>query len=1287
VETTQLDVAFCIKSSDLLQWSVTKKLKRKRTNNTGRRDSLISAAFPEIWPLHDIVSINGEIGQDMFQKGTIRVKQGQGKMEKSRLVTVLKSTNDDDYDEDEDANIIDGRDDGFVKSMKSIYSADLERILCPTTSQLSINRHDVFSTKLYSTLAHFLLPHKRNLPITISSINSLHTCSMIQLQRDMDTLNKLSKDSLEQLMNHGIHARIEVSVRPGLGGNNDGVRLRSQGHLVDLMSHVFGGLFDLLNHDRYKIDLHKISPRLVHEETQFLIKTVRDHLCQRSSNLFDSVYIDQSTHVWLKAMVCFILTKIGFAHHFKLSPIKQWLVSNRPYDPEGIGHSVSHGIPLRTRTTPGNSLIQPPIPQEELVSKLQDLLASISLSPEGIATVSEIARNRNSSYRLQYHQMSLLDKLKLSQSLSQFIIPSLSSHLVHNGRRNYLDVDTRIEDHWEGDMLATVLHPFGELDEGSDHHQPSFTMGRGHSSNLLRPMLTMIDSLNGLCKFFDPATPTYLFQLFHYIELCHERSMPIPLVDQPLQNLPQPSGYLKNQLTNFYQSSSSSLSYFLDHVLRELNLSHGSTHHNPPTSPLTMQIRTLCEHYLFPCSLADYHNRILSLSVHSVQTLTQLQDLNHLVFHSVNEGFVRRLPSPNPKIKRYYRNIDNITVSIVSANHLLTIDRQSSHWVENQAVPGDMNLFWVLERMFHTNSSPRFPASPSSPENRGLFWYLRDFLSRTTFVLSDYFLNSVGQTDPYFKDIISSHDLETVTQYPIQPESLLDSSITDYCPRIILPLTALVFECHILFHDVDLNKSHLHFYDQVIKRVITYQLRGVKMKPNVPCFILRKMTNSFISSNVINPGVCCPPAYTSNFPQESLLPVNTLSQFKHSMGDMMRVKTGGILQCILRVMRVPWVQHPQLQPNLDAGTRGAVEKDPLSIQHFLDELSGMGFHLEDIAEEDVLSDLRIMGISTLSRLSRYLNSFSNRNRPEYFKALCPVLCLKYKLWFAVWHQKGEKKGDQSTYLYWFHSESNKAGVLKLPHNFFFVKHKKYVVYVRVCENKKKEIKLCNYWNLSRDNPFNPRHICQITPPLGSSLLLYKFSYADGPLLQQLWDNMKNSYGSIFVWDIQDVSLTYQSFPVPPMDDATQPTVIKTSIKCAQNNKFLGYGILAIFPFSTQDGNYPVVFIHSSTVGSSLARSLAVEVMEIALTNSLYRDIGLCLHEYKQGTLLSSSLLMVLYSFIVGTSNSVSQFDRRARRLNREPCLAHRTTLWLSSMYLNSFSTLQESPPWLRQILD
>jgi hypothetical protein len=286
------------------------------------------------------------------------------------------------------------------------------------------------------------------------------------------------------------------------------------------------------------------------------------------------------------------MTKVGYAHDFKLTKIKQWLSSQYYFDPGEIGHSLENGLPLRILTNQNacedqscSALLSP---SHNLIQYLSEHLKKINLTANGVDIIITMVCKNNPNYRFAYQQLSLLDKLRMAQHLNNTILPNLGNFLSHPKNGNNPDIDTRdqareeshqdelfvsdwynqhhqhIDDNWTTSHLH-LLHQY------NSQHGLRFRSVRDNTN----PVMLVMESLYLFSKMFDPRYPTFLFQLFHYIELCHERSLKLPCMMTTtslyLQPLPRHSKSLISRLHNFLQFSSDK-HVFLREVCSELKI-------------------------------------------------------------------------------------------------------------------------------------------------------------------------------------------------------------------------------------------------------------------------------------------------------------------------------------------------------------------------------------------------------------------------------------------------------------------------------------------------------------------------------------------------------------------------------------------------------------------------------------------------------------------------------------------------------------------------------------------
>jgi hypothetical protein len=1091
---------------------------------------------------------------------------------------------------------------------------------------------------------------------------------MIKLQRYLEAMEEVSQTSLHQLSTHGIHARIEISIRPGVVNDSQagGPLLRSKGHMIDLLSHVFAGLFDVLNNRRFKVHLTALSPRTIHSETLFLLRTVHELVKMRSETKFDDIY-DSRVHLWLRAVMSLIMTKIGFGHHFKMRFIKEWLLSSNRFDPGGIGHALETNSVIGLKLSPSPPLVSissGEISSSFLMQALKKELMELGLSHGAINILTDMVKMEEPTHRLIYQQISLLDKLKLAQGLNCFVIPNLTSNYYSSPSTDYF---MGSDSNAGYNSIDENPHQFGLHPLHGAMPMSGSGMKTFHLENT-SPAMSIIIHLTDFSKLFDPASPTYLLQLFHYIELCHERSMVLPFVGQelnhrPLKPFPDTSNYLKSRYINFTKSSPdpNMLPIFLTDVMSRLGLSYNSDPEHPTISPLLL-IKHICQEYLFPCASAQYnllsnvfpessHDEFFEASVHQ-----QLSHLNHLVHHSVNEVFVERLPYHDLSVVKYYRSIDQKCVLIKKPQEILKHGDNECTVLNNT---GRTNLFHALQEMVNPMTPP--------DQRKGIRPYLHEFLSRPGFIICDSCLSPTGQNNSSLKGILLLQHLEAKLKFSIL-ENPTSGIIRNYHPDIITPLVALLFKSNILFYDKDSSRTYFHLYNPRYKKIITYKLKGNKMMPLLPCYVLIMNSNIFHSMGWMLPS----PRDTQNstppdwvFPQASQLIIPTLKKHPLSVfGKLGRAKS--IPHCILQLLLLPSVKHTQFQQHDKNGAA-----DLFSLQPFLQELAQLDTPLDSMVDENTISELNSMGIGSITTMMPYLRTDKNITRPEYHKVLCPILCLRYKLWFAVWHESHRRgQGVQKqTHLYCFHPDTEKAATFKLD-QFVYIQHMDFIFYLRVLE-KNHQLRRCNYWHMKPSNPYQ----CLSSPQTSeweSDILVNKFSYLDGPIRQCVISNLALSHGRVHLLDMTNAT--------PPEDDSTQPTILTAHI--------LGDSVLGIFPYDIHSGWYPLVLVYSPNDlrNDVEIRETVDQVLSYVLRDSIEKSVHLKTYQYPKVDQLSKTFLQILFGFVLGSSISTIDFNHRVVAIRSESRIEEKTKEFISILAIQPADELK-LPVWLRQITE
>ena len=147
----------------------------------------------------------------------------------------------------------------------------------------------------------------------------------------------------------------------------------------------------------------------------------------------------------------------------------------------------------------------------------------------------------------------------------------------------------------------------------------------------------------------------------------------------------------------------------------------------------------------------------------------------------------------------------------------------------------------------------------------------------------------------------------------------------------------------------------------------------------------------------------------------------------------------------------------------------------------------------------VVTLLRVAGVMTLP-------SLLDRIQTEYIKLphniLCPLMCLKYKLWISVWEDNidtsKKSKKSRKTFLYWYDA-SNDIVDCKEMQGYVHLPCQSHIIYIRSSSSN-----LFGYWNQDQSNAFNDSDLYNYCVNIQS-----KYSYLDGPLKSKVMELFMN----------------------------------------------------------------------------------------------------------------------------------------------------------------------------------
>jgi hypothetical protein len=144
---------------------------------------------------------------------------------------------------------------------------------------IEIDANSIYSVKIYPTISHYLTQRHNQLPLTFKQMNDLHKSSMLNLQRFSNLMLKLSGGAMKHVHDHGICARIELSVRPN-GNSSIGNYIRCHGHFINVLAHVHIAVHELITTGNHKLCFETSPCELVYAKILQLISLLDSGKCK-----------------------------------------------------------------------------------------------------------------------------------------------------------------------------------------------------------------------------------------------------------------------------------------------------------------------------------------------------------------------------------------------------------------------------------------------------------------------------------------------------------------------------------------------------------------------------------------------------------------------------------------------------------------------------------------------------------------------------------------------------------------------------------------------------------------------------------------------------------------------------------------------------------------------------------------------------------------------------------------------------------------------------------------------
>lgn len=1242
VELTQFDVAFNIHSlNHLIRWSfpVDSKLSKK--------PSVFRGAKVQVFPIHSVQSNGRFLSEESEQTGTVGIKHENWGVhhDGSKVLDHYLPINAGDNPED-------------------VEDLEPNNNWCPVMDRhfrrTIINDHAVFSMKAYSTIYH-TFPVNRIRPMNSSSMNDLHKSTFKKLQTLSADLNSLSSSSLKDVMEHGICARLEISIRPTT--DDVGNVLRQTGDLTHVLLHVHVAINDLLFLNRRRLRIHLSPTEPIRAKIHSLLNLINPMLQLRASNQFCYLYRDMKIHAWLKAIMSLILILVGFATEYKLKFVQEWLSDPERYDPSlQAEHIFQNFLYVRHEDSiPPASKVIPDI-SPTICCMINNILQKNGISQLGISRILEYIHSNagpqsNSLHCLQ--SLTLQDKLEYAFKCHDQILPDLL--LNQSSKNNSGEIPDDVSDpHEEIEMSHSA-----SLDEWRIYNQfgsrnflnSSTQMTQGTNHQFRTPFNTIEDTqdpiayiaskLDDLSNYSDQRQLIYIYRLYNHIRLCHEHNICLAK-DKPLPSLTSSDGhtmdtFLKNAVIVMSRNSSDLRS--LKIICKGLNVPFSG-----PNSKAA-HISALASHYCFPCcpDPDEYIKNEITLNC----KISENEDiLNTLLNKVYEEPHVLSLPHHTTRQNHFFKANDASHIYIVPGNQLVHPDA-----LQGQTRFQSDDFYEVLEQYF-------LPISSGGNEFRAR---LNNCLCQLT-PLCEYFIQDDATRNSNFCNTQSLAQLQEVKQFRLTSGQDSLYLFMNMIPEIILPATSLVYESDLFFADYDKGQCELHIYQRSFQKVITYCYIGTAHTPRAKCVMFIKTGGIYEHIHVENGDFVDYNCLT--LPVSTSVEICLPSYGKHPQGNPVTHRKGSYSKSILHLLKTDRVNHAHFRGKADDCL-----KDPLDLIPYLQDLLSYfrGTSLLNFMQESILIEWKKDSDSPFANPNsdilvdeavKFL--VENDHDKLHHIYIYPFLCLKYKLWIAVWEM--EKKQHYS-HFYFFNPNTK-----KVSHTMFnglvYKRMESQYLYIKSSIGTSKNSLTTGYWRAEEENPFTANH----TIYTYATLLRTKYSYLDGPTLSKLKEIFFEHLG-VSMLDRGELQHPIAAF------GASKPSFVITDVLLDRLNceRYL----VVFYPYHEETRKYPTLAIHCSN---------NVDVIEQDICTMLGHIDQDALDEYDLGFLFTRSkcdfaytFQLMLYMYVAHSTRDCSQLCNIIGDLLKEVQVVQKTKEWFADV-IDGYSQITSPPHWLRQTI-
>ena len=1289
VEMTQLDIAFNIPTTkkSLIQCLH----EHSHVNREQEHHYVTDSMSVDVWPLHTIQIKNEKV--DCKQRGSVRLKQKKWTKPKTIKIPLqhehLIHHEDKSSDSNDDSTFFPSPTSTQLPNETLLEVYHESRVDNTSPDHIKFDANSIFSVKFYSTISHYLRQRLNQVPLTFQQMNELPLSNFLSLQRFFTHMLKHSGDAMKHVNDHGICARLEVSVRPN-GFSSIGNSIRCHGHFIDVLAHVHVALHELLMSGKHKLSVMTLPYELVYAKVLQLINHMQPLTKFRASVKFCDFYRGNKCSEWLRAIVTVILTYAGLGGETNMKYFAKWLHDESRYNPTNEHPQVFTDLHMNIGIDPSPKKV-PLVINEKFWHVLRKCLHNNQFTNTCISSIISVMKmDKPLSHSRTFLQgTSLHDKFHFAKNIHPNVIPILVAHLTKEdsstdhsttmvstiSQNNHWDDRENAQNYYDSppEIYCPPQLAFSclALNQFQDNAVIPKIKRKWHINSPQDPMVMIISKLQDLSSLFDIFTPVFSKYLFQHIKLCHTRGITLPngmvklrQLDSNEQcntrgiTLPNPDEDFQHALRCLKDNRSDRASLFL--ICKGLDVPIIHDGDDAPSGETL--IGSLCRHYFFPCQL------MFTFPFDNWQTISlQEQDkMNSLICETYKTEIFIELKSHLDKKRHYYQYYQDIHIWIEKEIYCFRdphIDISSINEEEKSR-----DLYIILDKCFNN-------CGTYGDEMRmNLYRNLQEIGMDGP--LCHHFLNNDASINTHFCLSDTLSELQNQKQFMLlesEDTPLGDRTFSNMCPEVILPCTSQLYQSHIFFIDKDSNQSNLFYFDKNSSKVITYTYSNADMfpPPKLKCniFIKEGSFYKFIEFKTKKP------FSSHHYPEQAgNLPLvfhhkQKISSFSnHPWG---RIRPADSISNSLRKLLISDnVDHEHFRYTHK-------EEDPLDILDYMNELSTsyLDKTLDFFFSDNIVEQMRNIGIVSLSSLFDRIGETIYTTLPHTI--ICPILALKYKIWISVWEEAptNSAKSQKCSSFYYYNSRQDLVVSQVFVGHYTFLPFQSHIFYI-----KRSKAKKYGYWRQEELNPFKYPEL----PYNFANTLPCKFSYLDDPLKTKVinWfvENLKMKI--VYEHDINEKNPSNRFL----FHDGNIPTLVPIQFLNKEGD-LLQHCLLVVYPFDETEMRYSGVIIHTQ-VSTTLLSQKQAEIIEKVKDDRLTSDYcigGISIH---QKTDFATTFYLIVHMYLAHMSKNVDDLKNNLRKLTKESDLVMKIKIWIVSLISDSimdrFPKLS-IPQWLLQI--